>query len=78
MSIRTTRSEIRSYVKQGYAKDITYMKAEDIKEIHKNENYFDEVAYSMGTYGVNGLLLKGHNTGNMYAITNRTTAIYLV
>lgn len=78
MSIRTTRSEIRNYLKQGYAEDLTYKKNDYIKELYKNEGYFDEIAYSAGTYGVNGLLLKGHNSGKMYTITDRTQAIYLV
>lgn len=78
MSVKTTQSEIRNYIKQGYARDTTTMKVETIKEIKESEKYFDEVTYSMGVYGVNGLLLKGHNTGNMYAITKRTSAIYVI
>ena len=59
-------------------KDLTYKKSDEVKAVREKEGYFDEVAYSVGVYGCNGLLLKGHNTGKMYTITARTQAIYLI
>ena len=78
MSIKTTQHEIKQYLTQGYAEDLTYKKSDEGKALREQEGYIDEGAYSVGTYGCNGLLLKGHNTGKMYTITARTQAIYLV
>ena len=41
------------------------------------EGWLDTVAYSTGLYGRSGTLYRGHNTGKMYVITSRTSAIYL-
>ena len=72
MTIKTTQSQI----KQTMAEDITYMPYEELKQLRKDEGWFDEVAWSQGIYGVNGLLLQGHNSKLLYKITARTQAIY--
>lgn len=36
-----------------------------------------QVGYSSGVYGCNGMLLKGNKTGKLYAITSRTTAVFV-
>ena len=74
MSILTTQKQI----KNTYAVDITHYDDKTIKELRQKEQYFDEVAWSKGLYGVNGLLLQGHNTGTLYKITARVTSIYSV
>ena len=53
---------------QPYCEDITY---------GREEGWLDTVAYSTGLYGRSGTLYRGHNTGKMYVITSRTSAIYL-
>lgn len=74
MSILTTQKQI----KQINAEDITYLSADKIHEIRQNEGYFNEVAWSKGLYGCNGLLLQGNNSKLLYKITARTQAIYCI
>lgn len=74
MSIKTTQSQI----KQTNAIDITYMDNKEIRKIKESEGWFNEIAWSRGIYGVNGLLLQGNNTKQLYKITARTSSIYSI
>lgn len=74
MSVKTTQKEIRN----TWGEDITNKSADEIHAIREKEKYFDELAYSCGLYGCNGLLLKGHESGAIYKITSRTQAIYCI
>jgi hypothetical protein len=40
------------------------------------ENY-RQIGYARGVYGCNGMLLQGCESGTLYAVTARTTAIYI-
>lgn len=68
---RYTQKELKSYVKLGLAVDITT--AHDFSAIPER---YDKIGYSSGIYGGNGLLLRGES-GKLYAITNRTTALFI-
>lgn len=72
--MKTTLKEIKKF----NAKDITYISFNDMNELRKKEGYFKEIAYSMGTYGVTGCVIQGNNSGKMYKITSRTSAIFMV
>ena len=74
MTILTTQKQI----KQTIAEDITYLSADKIHELRQKEGYFNEVAWSKGLYGCNGLLLQGNNSKLLYKITARTQAIYCI
>ena len=66
-----TIKQLKSLVSNGVAKDITYSsKKSDIPE-----NY-TQIGYAAGLYGCNGMLLKGES-GQLYAVTSRTSAIYI-
>ena len=66
-----TQKQLRSLVASGEAKDVTYSSnREDIPES------YTQIGYSHGLYGCNGILLKGAS-GQLYAVTSRTTAIYI-
>jgi hypothetical protein len=43
----------------------------------KKEGYLNQVGYAIGIYGLNGKLLKGDKTGTLYAITARSSALYI-
>ena len=47
------------------------------KNIESVEGYYTQIGYSAGVYGCNGMLLQGHKTGKLYAITARTSAIFV-
>lgn len=66
-----TQKELKSYVKMGLAVDITTAHSPDAIP----ERY-DKIGYSHGVNGANGLLLRGES-GKLYAITNRTTALFI-
>lgn len=72
--MKTTLKEIKNF----NAEDITYISFNDMNELRKKEGYFNEIVYSMGTYGVTGCVIQGNNSGKMYKITNRTSAIFMV
>ena len=76
MEVKVTRKVIREYVASGEAKDITNISFDDAKKLTADEGWLDTEFYSMGVYGCNGCVLKGHNTGNRYAITNRAQSLF--
>ena len=71
------QKELRNMTRKPYCEDITHGNEEDYQRIMKEEGWLDTIAYSTGMYGRSGTLYRGHNTGKMYVITSRTSAIYL-
>lgn len=70
--IRYTQKQLKELVKRGIAQDVTHAaEANEIPEPYR------QVGFACGVYGCNGLLLQGLTTGNLYAVTARTTAIFL-
>ena len=76
MEVKVTRKTIREFVNNGEAIDITNISFADANKLRDDEGWLDTEFYSMGVYGCNGCVLKGHNTGNRYAITDRTQALF--
>ena len=76
MEIKVARKTIREYVASGDAIDITNISLDDAKKLTADEGWLDTELYSMGVYGCNGVLFRGHNTGNRYAITNRAQSLF--
>lgn len=76
MEVKVSRKTIREFVNNGEAKDISHISLDDSKKLVNKEGWLDTELYSMGLYGCNGILFRGHNTGNRYAITDRTQAIF--
>lgn len=74
---RYTQKQLKNLVNTGAAVDITRGDNETREQIIKDEEYYTQIGYSAGVYGCNGMLLKGHKTGKLYAITNTTSAIYI-
>lgn len=66
-----TQKQLRSLVASGVAKDVTY--AHDQKAIPES---YRQIGYAAGIYGCNGMLLRGVS-GQLYAVTSRTSAIYI-
>ena len=67
-----TIKQLKSLVNSGVAIDVT--NANSKSEVPES---YTQVGYSSGLYGCNGMLLKGCDTGKLYAVTGRTTAIYI-
>jgi hypothetical protein len=66
-----TEKQIRDLVKQGVAIDVT--NASKSSEIPEG---YQQIGYAESIYGCGGMLLKG-DSGQLYAVTSRTMAIYL-
>ena len=71
------QKELKNLVSLGAAEDITKGDNETRKNIESVEGYYTQIGYSAGVYGCNGMLLQGHKTGKLYAITARTSAIFV-
>lgn len=65
---KVTVKELRRLVKIGAAEEITECKqiTESVKQI----------SYSSGVYGLNGALLRGEETGKLYVIIGRISALF--
>ena len=74
---RYTQKELKNLVALGVAEDITKGDNETREAIESVEGYYTQIGYSAGVYGCNGMLLQGHKTGKLCAITARTSAIFV-
>lgn len=70
--MKTTQKDIRN----THAVDITYRSFNEINDIVKNENGLTNIAYSVGTYGLNGAVFQGYKTNTLYKVTSRSTALF--
>lgn len=73
---KMTQKQIKDYVRDGVAIDITNYGFSEMKDfLHSHD--LDKIAVSRGTYGINGGLLQDRDTGEMYAITARNSALMM-
>lgn len=72
--MKTTQKDIRNY----NAIDITRYSFDAINKLIASEEYLIDVAYSVGTYGLNGLVKQGHKTGTLYKVTSRSGALFQI
>lgn len=75
--IKYTQKQLKDMVKEGIAVDVTRYGIKEADALREKEGWLKQVGYSSGVYGCNGQLWQGNNTKTLYAITSRTTAIYL-
>ena len=73
--IRTTQKNLRELA--GMYTDITTATDANRAVIMKKEGWLDQIMYAAGTYGCNGKVFRGNNTGELYIITRRSAAIYI-
>lgn len=66
-----TQKQLKAMVKDGVAIDVTY--AKERKAIPEG---YRQIGYAESIYGCGGMLLKG-DSGQLYAVTSRTMAIYV-
>lgn len=65
-----TQKALRNMVNRGAAIDVT--RAQSRRDIPES---YTQIGYASGVYGCNGKLLQGQS-GQLYAITGRTSALY--
>lgn len=68
-----TQKQLREMVKNGVAVDVTNAtnRTKAVPEDYK------KIGYSLGVYGKNGLLLRGCESGKLYAVTARSSAVFM-
>lgn len=74
---RTTQRAIKEEIKAGRAIDATSYTCEQYDATRANEGGFSIMAKSRGVYGCNGLLATGRKTGTVYAVSARSSAVFL-
>lgn len=67
-----TQKQLRNLVATGAAIDVS--RAKSTKAIPE---CYSQIGYVNGLPGCSGMLLKGLESGKLYAITSRTLAIYI-
>lgn len=67
-----TQKQLKELVKSGAAVDVT-----NVGERGAIPEDYRQIGYATGVYGCNGMLLQGCESGTLYAVTARTTAIYI-
>jgi len=72
-----TQRDLKALVRTGAAVDITNHGTAEYKALLEKEKDFERIGYSTGTYGINGGLIQGRETGTLYAITARTSAVLI-
>lgn len=65
--------ELRGLIACGLAKDATNYTDEQIGKLK-----IEKIGYSAGVYGINGGLFRDTQSGEFYAITARTAALFIV
>lgn len=73
---KMTQKQIKDYVRDGIAIDITNYEFDEMNQFLREHN-LDKIAVSRGVYGMNGGLLQDRDTGEMYAITARNSALMM-
>lgn len=76
--MKTSKKELLAYASSINAIDINKYSFEEIEALRKNEEYFEEVAYSIGIYGVSAYLCQGHKTKQFYIVPSRSSTLFQV
>lgn len=69
-----TKREIKEYIRNGFATDITALKFSDLQE-WRNGRSIEKIGYAPGAYGIAAGIIKDRNTGELFAMTERNTAL---
>jgi hypothetical protein len=67
-----TQKQLKALVKNGIAVDVT--NAGDRGAIPEA---YRQIGYACGVYGCNGMLLQGCESGKLYAVTARSSAVFM-
>jgi len=68
-----TKKEIKGYIANGAAVDITNI---SLEKAYKLAAHTTTIGTSQGVYGMTGALLKDTRTGGLYAITSRNSILF--
>ena len=71
-----TQKQLRGLVDAKMAIDLSKITDGEAQALRKQENGFTQEGYAHGVYGCTGKLLKGNNTGQLYTIIGRVSALF--
>lgn len=71
-----TLKNLKQLANDEVAFDITNISEFNLNQLEAHENGFEKIGISVGTYGMNGALLKGYNTGRLFVITARNSTLF--
>lgn len=74
MSIRTTQREIRN---MSVDLDVTNWSSEDVYELIHTDRKYTEVAYSVGVYGINSIVVR-LESGRLVKSTSRNSNTFIL
>lgn len=74
---RYTQKQLKQLVNIGAAVDVTRAGNDERRAILAKEDYLRQIGYAVSVYGCGGLLLQGEKTGTLYAVTHRSSAIFV-
>ena len=72
---KMTLREIRGYIATGAAVDISCYSFDAVQQLKSKEKNLDKIGYSTGLYGINGGIVQGGTSGQLYAIKSRSAAL---
>lgn len=72
-----TKREIKEYIRDGLATDITGLSFSELKE-WRNGRSLEKIGYASGVYGISGGIIKDRNTGELFAITERGATLLTI
>ena len=76
--MKFTLKDLKSLLNHAGVVDLTHATEEDRRRVMSDElGWLDQIGYAAGVYGCNGKLFRGHETGLLYVIAGRTTALFL-
>ena len=67
---KVTQKEIKRLVKIGAAVDVTNV------EVPNPKGYVENLMWSHGVYGANGVVVKDTGDGTLYAVTSRSSNMF--
>lgn len=72
--------KLKGLVATGQAVDLTYrlQTKSEYKKLIDNEQGLISIGYAQGVAGITGLLVQGHLSGTLYAVTDRTPALFML
>ena len=74
---RVTLTTIKNMVKVRLAEDITHYDFDRVNALLRSRD-LDRIAYSCGTYGITGAVLRDMATGDLFCVTARNSTLFQV
>lgn len=72
--MKTTLKDIKDF----RAVDLTTYDTNSIYTLLDEEKTFKLVAYAVGIYGINGVVVQGYTSNTLYKITSRNNNLFII